>query len=458
MPLIDGKFEPLELPEKHARVLLTPGYKYRVLHGGRYGSKDWSSAQVIIERAVREPIRVVCTREIQKSIRDSIHQLLTDTIDRLGYSEYFDVGETKIEGVNGSKFLFTGLRDLNSKSIKSLERVNVAIVGEAEDLTKKSCDRFWPTIFRQPGAELWIIYNDQFTSDFIHQLCVANKPDGMIEERVSYLDLPDEWVDKSFREEAERVKIENEDYYNYLFLGIPRKGGRFFPEFGEHLIGFPRDIPPHECKLYGSLDYGDGQGEGAGATSYGHWHIDSNGKPIRMFTYYMKGQTASVYAREIVAMIKAFTYTGGLMPKQVFADPSMFIKTRRLDGNYDKSIADIFIEAGLPLVKANNDRVGGWRTVREFCTLDDEGKQKFEYWDGFNDEFESEMEGLKHKELPNGTISDDCEKVHDHSCDDCRYFLIEAMGIKSRLLKKKKRISVDDAVRRFEFNQTRRGK
>jgi hypothetical protein len=415
----------LELPEKHARVLLTPGYRYRCLHGGRNGAKDWSGAGVVIERAVRVPTRVLCTREIQKTIKDSIYQLLSDTIKRLGYSQYFTVNDNEITSNCGSSFIFTGLRDLNVDNLKSIEGVDVCIVGEAQNLTRKSWEILDPTI-RKAGSEIWIFYNDQSTADFVYQLTVKNPPADMICEHVNYTDLPDEWLTDVVKSQAERMKLENPARYRHIWLGEPGSGGEFLPEFGAHLREMPFHIQPHESNLYGSLDYGDGQGENASATSFGLWHIDQNGKPHRLCTYYKRHQDAATYAREIVAMIRSFPWTQGVMPKMTFADPSMFIK-RSFGAEWTNSVADIFEEYGLGLTPAVNDRVNGWRVMRNYFTLDETGVPRSRYWEGLNDEYEEYIPTLQTRE----NNPDDCIKCEtDHCADSARYGFVAFMGLR----------------------------
>lgn len=451
MPINEGKFVPLELPAKHARVLLdnTTKWRYRCLYGGRNGAKDWSVGGVLIERAVRHPVRVLCTREVQKTIKDSIHLLLSDTINRLGYQRYFDITQNEIHGKNGSYFTFRGLKDMNADDLKSIEGVDICIVGEAQNLTEKSFNILDPTI-RKPGSEIWIVYNPQSEFDFVYQFTAVNPPDNMIVEHVNYLDLPREWISQEISDQAERMKAQNPRLYAHIWLGACGGSGRFFPEFGEHLREMPFHIQPHLCNLYGSLDYGDGQGEGAGATSFGLWHIDDQGRPHRLFTYYKRHQTAATYAREIKAAIQSFTWTTGVMPKMIFADPSMFIK-RRMDDNYSKSVADIFAEYDLVLTPANNDRINGWRVMREYFVHDETGVPRSFYWEAYNDEYEQYIPSLVEKENnPN-----DVEKGgEDHVGDEARYFFVAAMGMKANKLQQEHAENSDRntrrAVRAFE--------
>ena len=89
--------------------LLNPR-RYKVIYGGRGSGKSYSIAMLLVLAAYQHPLRILCAREIQKSITDSVHQLLADTIERLGLSSHFEIQKTQILGKNGSRFIFEGLR------------------------------------------------------------------------------------------------------------------------------------------------------------------------------------------------------------------------------------------------------------------------------------------------------------------------------------------------------------
>ena len=243
MPLNNGKFEPLHIPEKHARVLCdsSRNWRYRVLYGGRNGAKDWSMAAMCIEVAIRSQKRFLFTREVQHTIKQSAHQLLKDTISRLGYDDYFDVTDYKITCKNsGSFFIFMGLKDLNVKNIKSVEGIDFCIVCEAEDLTKESFTVLDPTI-RKPSSEIWIQFNTQYEDDFVYDFCVTNRPDNMICERVTYLDHP--YNPPEIIEQAERMRKTDPAEYSHTWLGeCVKVGGKFYPGFSKEA-----HTKPQEC-------------------------------------------------------------------------------------------------------------------------------------------------------------------------------------------------------------------
>ena len=112
-----------EFPRK-LTFLFKPA-RYKVAHGGRGSGKSWAFARALIIKSVQKPLRILCGREVQKSIKDSVHRLLTDQIQALGLGTHFDVLENEIRGKNGSLFLFAGLSQHTVESIKSFEGVDI---------------------------------------------------------------------------------------------------------------------------------------------------------------------------------------------------------------------------------------------------------------------------------------------------------------------------------------------
>jgi len=102
-------------------------YRYKVLYGGRGGAKSWGFARALLILGAQKPIRILCAREVQNSISDSVHQLLEDQIPRLGLENFYTVQKTTIMGKNGTTFGFEGLRH-NINSLKSYEGTNICWV------------------------------------------------------------------------------------------------------------------------------------------------------------------------------------------------------------------------------------------------------------------------------------------------------------------------------------------
>ena len=126
----------LALPER-CEGLLTPR-RYKVLYGGRGSGKSWSVAAALVLMATTRPVRILCARETQRSIQESVHKLIRDTIARLGVSSLFEVQETRILGRNGSDFSFAGIRQQSISNLKSFEGVDICWVEEAQVVTQRS--------------------------------------------------------------------------------------------------------------------------------------------------------------------------------------------------------------------------------------------------------------------------------------------------------------------------------
>lgn len=198
------------LPEKLG-MLLEPN-RYKVLYGGRGGAKSWGIAQVLLIQAYQKPLLVLCTREIQKSIQESVHRLLADQIVRLGLEAFYEVQSTRILGKNGSEFLFAGLRH-NVASLKSYEGVDRCWVEEAQVVSKSSWDVLIPTI-RKPGSEIWASFNPDLEDDETYQRLVVSPPTGAKIVKIGWRDNP--WFPDVLRQEMEDLK--KRDYAAYLHV------------------------------------------------------------------------------------------------------------------------------------------------------------------------------------------------------------------------------------------------
>lgn len=444
MPLISGKFEDLVLPsEKHARVLFDPGrrdgggiipWRFRVLHGGRNGYKDWSAVSASIERGIRKSTRYLLTREVQNTIADSWYQLILDTIKRLGYSDYFIPLANRIKcRVNDTSYIFRGLNDLVSEDVKSTEGIDVAIIGEAQNLTEKSMNDFEPTI-RKEGSEIWMIFNDRFETDFVYQFCVKNPPKNMICELVTYLDTDclEKTTPQVVIDQAERDKKENPKLYDNKWLGKPLTTGLFFSEFGDHNRCLPFIIPENSrLRLIGSLDHGIVHN-----TSFGLTYIADNLDLYRMFTYCENGGTARFHAEAILEKLESFPISRCQFPHIIFYDYSMDAKHKLNEWEY-KSELDEYKEVfrrhllgkSVQFVPANKRKIDGCNMMRTVFRMEN-GKPRFFYFFGLNDKFVDSVKGVVTDDV-NAEIY--AKMDGDDSADECRYGIMGANTICSSL-------------------------
>src|SRR5690625_459581 len=151
----------IAIPRKLRKVLAPPmdgTYRYRCAYGGRGSGKSYSFALMAALRGYERPMRILCTREFQISIRESFYAEIKRTIQSHKFLEtFYDVGESFIRGANGTEFIFRGLRH-NISSIKSMAAVDLCIVEEAEEVPERSWIDLIPTI-RAPKSEIWVVWN-----------------------------------------------------------------------------------------------------------------------------------------------------------------------------------------------------------------------------------------------------------------------------------------------------------
>jgi phage terminase large subunit len=172
-------------PEK-LKVLFQPA-RYKVVRGGRGSGKSWGFARALLLLGAKKPLRILCTREVQKSIQQSVYQLLKDQIAALGLGSFYDVLSTEIRGKNGTQFFFSGLSDMTADSLKSFEGVDVCWVEEAQSVTKSSWDILIPTI-RKESSEIWVSFNPQLESDETFRRFVVNPPPDCVSLEMNYSD------------------------------------------------------------------------------------------------------------------------------------------------------------------------------------------------------------------------------------------------------------------------------
>ena len=93
---------PIQIPEPF-EDLLRPA-RYKIYYGGRGSGKSWSFATILIAMAATRPLRILCAREIQMSIADSVKRLLDDRIAAMGLESFYKSTNADIVGENGSVF------------------------------------------------------------------------------------------------------------------------------------------------------------------------------------------------------------------------------------------------------------------------------------------------------------------------------------------------------------------
>lgn len=180
------------LPKKLIPVFSRPlgEYRYRGAFGGRGGAKSRTFALMASVFGYASPLRILCTREFQVSIRESFHAELRGAIQMYPWLEdHYDVGVDYIRGKNGTEFMFRGLRN-SIGSIKSLANIDLTIVEEAEDVPDESWLALEATVFRNEKSELWPIWNPRDQGSPVDRRFRISPPDNSIIVKVNWDDNP----------------------------------------------------------------------------------------------------------------------------------------------------------------------------------------------------------------------------------------------------------------------------
>ena len=215
----------VEFPEKLACLMEgydgsdTPRRRYYVAYGGRSGARSWSFARALLLQATADPLFIICAREIQKSIAESVKRLLENQIELLGLQDFFDVQETKIVGQNGSEFTFAGLRNMDAKNLKSYEGADIVWVEEAESVSKRSWNNLIPTI-RADDSEIWVTFNPNMDSDETYQRFVVSPPDDAYVVKMTHRDNP--WHPAVLEGDRRKMQREDPEEYDTIWDGNPR--------------------------------------------------------------------------------------------------------------------------------------------------------------------------------------------------------------------------------------------
>lgn len=295
----------LDLPP--AFLPLWEPHRYKVMYGGRGAAKSWQYARVLLVMGAERKLRILCAREIQNSIQESVHQLLSEQIDALGLSGFYTIEKTKITGANGTDFFFSGLKH-KINSIKSIEGVDIVWVEEAHTVSKHSWQLLIPTI-RKQGSEIWVSFNPELDSDETFRRFVLSPPENAWVKHVTFRDNP--WFSDTLREEMRVDRLRDEDTYNHVWLGHTKQmldGAVYAQELrrceAEGRITRVPYTESHPVRTAWDLGFHD---------STAIWWFQSVGMDLRLIDYYEnRQQPLSHYVK--VLQDKEYVYDTHFLP------------------------------------------------------------------------------------------------------------------------------------------------
>jgi phage terminase large subunit len=208
-------------PEK-TRVLFHPTAEYVVLYGGRGSGKTTAVAQKLVLDSIQKKVRILCAREVQLSIAESSKQAIESAIKELGVEALFDVQRTTIiNRVNGSQFLFRGLSSETSASLKSLEKIDITWVEEAQSITEHSWQILLPTVMRSPMSRCYITFNPELDTNPVYKRFVKTAPPNSLVVKCNYQD------NEKFPDSLNRLRMHDfatlpREEYNNIWEGACR--------------------------------------------------------------------------------------------------------------------------------------------------------------------------------------------------------------------------------------------
>lgn len=347
-----------QFPEK-LQCLFEP-HRFKILYGGRGGAKSWGVARALLIQGAERPLRILCGREFQNSIGDSVHQLLRSQIEELGLSDFYQVQNALITGINGTEIVFAGLRN-NTTRIKSFEGIDRAWIEEAQTVSRKSWKDLIPTI-RKAGSEIWVTFNPELESDETYQRFVVHPPTDSVVVKINWRDNP--WFGETTlpQDRLDDLARDPEGYRN-VWEGecLSTLAGAIYAKELEKADdeGRIRTVPYDALKqVYTFWDLG-------WADNTSIWFAQSVGQELRLIDYYSNSQMPLQHYIQVLQN-RGYTYGTDWLPHDAKAKS---LATGR-------SVEEIMLGVGRKVQITPNlsifDGINAARTIFNRCFFDKE--------------------------------------------------------------------------------------
>lgn len=354
--------ENARFPEK-LEFLFYP-HRYKIAYGGRGGAKSWNFARALLLLAMNRVLHILCARETQKSIKDSVHKLLADQIHALNIGHFFEIQQHAIIGRNGSDFFFAGLKH-NINNIKSIEACDIVWVEEGQSVSDDSWQTLIPTI-RKDGSEIWVCFNPKFEDDAAYKRFVLSAPRSARVVEINWRDNP--WFPETLAKEREDLLLTDPEEEEHVYGGkcvTSVKGAIYGRELkalkaaGQICaVPYDRSKPVHTC-----WDLGHGDDTAI-------WFVQAYGGWYNLIDFHEDhGRSIEHYLIELQA--KKYVYGTDFLPH----DGIDAIIHQKLAGDRTKSIEMIMRAAGrtvriVPKMYVS-DGLNAVRTLLPQCRFDE---------------------------------------------------------------------------------------
>lgn len=248
----DGKDRKAWLPLAFA-PFGAPGKRFRAVYGGRGSAKSHSIAATLVDMGHKHTLRILCVREVQKTLDASVMQLIRDKIVSLGLSHHYTIFNSYIAGKNGTLFIFSGLQG-NADGIKSMEGIDICWVEEAQTVSQASLNTLIPTI-RKPWSEVWFSWNPRYAKDPVDKMFRGDKgpPPNTALVKMNYSDNP--WF-KDTALNADRIwdRDTDPDKYAHVWAGgyLKNSESRVFKNWKVQSFETPSNVE----RFYYGADWG----------------------------------------------------------------------------------------------------------------------------------------------------------------------------------------------------------
>ena len=205
----------VQIPKK-LRPVFEGKARYRGAFGGRGSAKSQSFATMILIYGMVKPLTILCAREIQNSIKDSVLKELKALVSHYGWHDRYELGVNYIKGYNGTEFIFRGLSDQTADSIKSYSQIDICWIEEADKVSERSWNFLLPTI-RKPGSEIWLTWNPEREGSATDVRFKMNTPPKSKIVEMNWRDNP--WFPKELEELRLYDMQTNKKKYDHIWEG-----------------------------------------------------------------------------------------------------------------------------------------------------------------------------------------------------------------------------------------------
>lgn len=379
---VPSKFKPLYMHQKNDKL-------FYVYHGGRGGGKSWEIADFLLIEGAKQKHRILCCREVQKSIKQSVHKLLSDRIAALGLGHFYQILETEIRGINGTEFSFAGLLNHTVESVKSFEGATITWIEEAQTVSAFSLSILIPTVVRTSKPMVIMSMNPKLPSDAVYSQYVLGERDDTVVVQINYTDnkeCPAELIAL-----AEQMKADDYDQYEHIWLGRPKEiadGAIYKAEFEQIKRENRICKVPHDPNLpvYTSWDLGI-------LDPTAIWFFQVYGKEVRAIDHYeANNEPLAHYARILDEKKQQYGY----QYEKHFAPHDIAARDLSSGVSREQTMANLGYRMNKGARLGVEDRIEATRQFLKNCWLDAENcKHGIRALQNYRREFNDKLEQFK---------------------------------------------------------------